>query len=78
MRNLNKTFVGFIAGLISACILYFTLIRQHGIEFNDQFKYTLYRLIDMGLGLGYPIYTTIKNIFIKSSIITLVVILFNF
>ena len=41
MRNfLNKTFVGFMAGLISACILYFifTLIHQHGIEFNDQLK----------------------------------------
>ncbi|MBK2077393.1 hypothetical protein EXW69_05320 [Francisella tularensis subsp. mediasiatica] len=36
-----------MAGLISACILYFifTLIRQHGVELNDQFKYALYRLM---------------------------------
>lgn len=54
MKNfLNKTFVGFMAGLISACILYsiFTLIRQHGIEFNDQLKYTIISFNDMGWGL---------------------------
>ncbi|AXH30729.1 membrane lipoprotein [Francisella opportunistica] len=78
---MNKTFVGFMAGLISACILYFifTLIRQHSIELNDQFKYTLYRLMVWGgvwailFALPLP-----KNIFIKSSIIALAVILFNF
>lgn len=82
MRNfLNKTFVGFMAGLISACVLYFIFIfiRQHGVELNDEFKYTLYRLMVWGgvwaILFALPIS---KNIFIKSIVIGLAVILFNF
>ncbi|MEY8702071.1 membrane lipoprotein [Francisella philomiragia] len=82
MRNfLNKTFVGFMAGLISACVLYFLFIfiRQHGVELNDEFKYTLYRLMVWGgvwaILFALPIS---KNILIKSIVIGLAVILFNF
>ncbi|ABO46650.1 hypothetical protein [Francisella tularensis] len=80
-KFLNNTFIGFMAGLISACILYFifTLIRQHGVELNDQFKYALYRLMVWG-GVWAILFALplSKNIFIKSSIIALAVILFNF
>lgn len=78
---INKTFVGFMAGLISAMVLYFvfTFIRQQGIELNDQFKYTLYRLMVWG-GVWAILFALplSKNIFIKSSIIGLAVIFFNF
>jgi hypothetical protein len=77
----NKAFIGFMGGLISACILYFifSLVLQKGIELNDEFKYSLYRLMIWGgvwaILFALPIS---KNIFIKSSIIGLAVIFFNF
>ncbi|MDE4949203.1 membrane lipoprotein, partial [Francisella tularensis subsp. holarctica] len=50
-----------------------------GVELNDQFKYALYRLMLWGgfwaILFALPLS---KNIFIKSSIIALSVILFNF
>ncbi|QIW10765.1 membrane lipoprotein [Francisella sp. LA112445] len=78
---LNKIFVGFVSGLISAMVLYFifTFIRQQGIELNDQFKYTLYRLMVWG-GVWAILFALplTKNIFFKSSIVGLAVIFFNF
>ena len=82
MKNfLNNSFVGFVSGLISAMVLYFifTFVRQQGIELNDQFKYTLYRLMVWG-GVWAILFALplSKNILFKSSIIGLAVIFFNF
>lgn len=82
MRNfINKAFVGFMSGLISAGILLciFTLIREKGVHLDDDFKYNLYRLMIWGgvwaILFAFPLS---KNIWIKSSIIGLAVIFFNF
>jgi hypothetical protein len=82
MRNFaNKSFVGFMSGLISAGILLciFTLIREQTITLDDGFKYNLYRLMIWG-GVWAILFALplSKNIFIKSSIIGLAVIFFNF
>lgn len=82
MKNfLNNSFVGFVSGLISAMVLYFifTFVRQQGIELDDQFKYTLYRLMVWG-GVWAILFALplSKNILLKSSVIGLAVIFFNF
>ncbi|AIT09919.1 membrane lipoprotein [Candidatus Francisella endociliophora] len=80
-NNLNSVFIGFMSGLISAMVLLFifTLIRQHSISLDDSFKYNLYRLMVWGgvwaILFAFPIS---KNIWIKSAIIGLAVIFFNF
>ncbi|AJI54181.1 hypothetical protein [Francisella philomiragia] len=80
-KLLGNVFIGFVSGLISACILYFifTYIRQHGIYLNDDFKYTLYRLMVWG-GVWAILFASPipKNILIKTVIIALAVIFFNF
>ena len=82
MKNyLNRVFVGFMAGLISAFVLVFvfTIIRQYSISLTDQFKYDLYRLMIWGgvwaVLFAFPLS---KNIWVKSTIVGLAVILFNF
>ena len=79
--NFNKIFVGFMAGLISAGLLFviFTLLRQHTIVFTDQFKQDLYRLMIWG-GVWAILFALplSKNIWIKSSIVGFAVIFFNF
>ena len=66
---MNKSFVGFMAGLISALVLVviFTIVRQHTIVLTDQFKYDLYRLMIWGgvwaILFAFPLS---KNIWIKS------------
>lgn len=82
MKNfLNNSFVGFVSGLVSAMVLYFifTFVRQQGIELDDQFKYTLYRLMVWG-GVWAILFALplSKNILLKSSVIGLAVIFFNF
>tara|TARA_B110000977_G_scaffold197746_1_gene281063 strand:- start:1014 stop:1412 length:399 start_codon:yes stop_codon:yes gene_type:complete len=80
-KFVNRVFVGFMAGLISSCVMYiiFAFIKSGEINFNDDFKYTLYRLMVWGgvwaMLFALPIS---KNILIKSSIIGVSVILFNF
>jgi hypothetical protein len=80
-KFVNRVFVGFMAGLISACVMYivFALIKSNEINLNDDFKYNLYRLMVWGgvwaMLLALPIS---KNILIKSSIIGIAVIMFNF
>ena len=80
-KFLNKTFVGFMAGLISALalVVIFTLVRQHTIVLTDQFKYDLYRLMIWG-GVWAILFALplSKNIWIKSTIVGLAVIFFNF
>ena len=82
MKNyLNRVFVGFMTGLISAFVLVFvfTIIRQYSISLTDQFKYDLYRLMIWGgvwaVLFAFPLS---KNIWVKSTIVGLAVILFNF
>ncbi len=77
---MNKAFVGFMAGLISAFILVivFTVFSQHTISLTDQFKYELYRLMIWGgvwaILFAFPLS---KNIWIKITIVGLAVIFFN-
>lgn len=81
MKNVNNVFVGFMSGLISAMVLLFlfTLVGQHKIVLDDNFKYTLYRLMVWGgvwaILFALPIS---KNIWLKSSIVGLAVVFFNF
>lgn len=82
MRNFaNKSFIGFMSGLISAGLLLciFTLVRQQGITLDDGFKYNLYRLMIWG-GVWAILFALplSKSIFIKSTIIGFAVIFFNF
>lgn len=77
----NKVCVGFMSGLISAMILFvlFTFMKEHTMVLNAEFKQNLYRLMVWG-GVWAILFILplSKNIFIKSSIIGITVILFNF
>ncbi len=83
MRNfLNKTFVGFMAGLISACILYFILLLFVSMVLSLMISLSirLYRLMIRSVvyRLSYLHYHYQKIFLLKVHIITLAVILFNF
>lgn len=80
-KILNRILIAFMSGLISAFVLLlvFTIIQNGALNFTDDFKYKLYKLMIWGgiwsILFALPIN---KNILIKSSIIGIAVIMFNF
>ncbi len=70
-----------MSGLISAMVLIFifAIVREHSITLSDDFKHNLYRLMIWGgvwtILFAFPLS---KNIWVKSTIVGLAVIFFNF
>ncbi|APC96951.1 membrane lipoprotein [Francisella frigiditurris] len=80
-KHLNKVFIAYMAGLISALILVyiFTFIAKQQIPVSEDFKFKLYRLMVWGGVWGILLALPLsKNIWVKGSIVGLAVIFFNF
>ncbi|MFC4893123.1 membrane lipoprotein [Pseudofrancisella aestuarii] len=80
-KHLNKVFIAYMGGLISALILVyiFTFIAKQQIPMSEDFKFKLYRLMIWGGVWGILLALPLsKNIWVKGSIVGLAVIFFNF
>lgn len=80
-RSLNRIFTAYMAGLISGLVIeiIWILVTTHGLNLNEDLKLELYRMMIWGgvwaliLVSPFP-----KNIWIRSAVMALIVILFNY
>jgi hypothetical protein len=80
-KYLNNIFIAYMSGLVSATIVevIWILATNHNLNLTEELKLELYRMMIWG-GVWAMLFTLpfSKNIWLKSSIIALVVILFNY
>lgn len=82
MNNLaNRISIGYMAGLISACVIQSLRVVIFDIDtfLTDDFKYNLYRqMVWGGVWATLFIIPLCKNVIIRGFIIGVIVIMFNF
>ncbi|APC96687.1 membrane lipoprotein [Francisella frigiditurris] len=80
-KYLNKVFIAYMAGLVSALVieLLWILATTHNLNLTEELKFEIYRMMIWG-GVWATLFALpiSKNIWVKSTIIALIVILFNY